>query len=91
MGNGLSSEGRTLTFNNMVGKIHFTTMFRIEETSDYDGPCAGPPQSAITQSLATPLATLGLLFISVSIAMGLFGIGRQDKEKDLTLSTSAGN
>ena len=59
-------------------------MFRIDETSDYDGPCAAPPQSAITQSMATPLATLGLLFISVSIALGLFGVDRQGKKKNWT-------
>ena len=54
-------------------------MFAIEKTSDYDdGPCAAPHQSAITQSVATPLATLGLLFISISLALGLFGIDRRD-------------
>ena len=53
-------------------------MFAIEETSDYDGPCAAPHQSAITQSVSTPLATLGLLFISISLALGLFGIDRRD-------------
>ena len=54
-------------------------MYTIIEDSDFDGPCAAPPQDAIAQGMSTPLATLGLLLISVSIALGLFGI---DSRKD---------
>ena len=49
-------------------------MYTIIEDSDFDGPCAAPPQDAIAQGMSTPLATLGLLLISVSIALGIFGI-----------------
>ena len=49
-------------------------MYTIIEASDFDGPCAAPPQDAIVQGMSTPLATLGLLLISVSIALGIFGI-----------------
>ena len=54
-------------------------MYTIIEDSDFDGPCAAPPPDAIAQGMSTPLATLGLLLISVSIALGLFGI---DSRKD---------
>ena len=54
-------------------------MYTIIEDSDFDGPCAAPPQDAIAQGMSTPLATLGLLLISVSIALGLFGIDSREE------------
>ena len=54
-----------------------------------DGPCAYPPTNTIEETMADPLATLGLMLISLSFILALVFFTTEDQDNNRRVATIA--
>ena len=52
-----------------------------------DGPCAFPQPNTIEETMADPLATLGLMLISVSFILALLFFTTEDQDNNRRVAT----